>query len=397
LNPGFHVLIPYNTDAPIYHFPAATIGLIAVNTLVFIVTVQADPQNVVPWILQFGAGLHPLQWVSNIFLHAGFLHILGNMFYLWGFGLVVEGKLGWWRFLLVYLAIGAISSAIEQLAMLDAQGGGALGASGAIFGLMVIALVWAPKNEMSCFFWILFHPMMIELPITVFATTYLVWQGIVAWLTHFSMSSAMLHLTGAAVGAVFGVVLLKLDYVDCEGWDLFAWWHDTMGARKEEAEQADQADQKMHDSTPRGPKPLDEALSLFLAGALRTRLANGDAAGAADLYQKQRAAQPAWKPSATDLLALIQLLHKQQLWKQSVAPMLDYLRQYPDPNARLRLTLAEILLDTRLGPAKALKVLAKVPTAQLMPEVEQRHKALLARAVQQQADADFEFADDEEV
>ncbi len=117
------MLVPYNTDAPIYHFPAATIGLIAVNTLVFIVTLQADPQNVAPWILQFGAGLHPLQWVSNIFLHAGFLHILGNMFYLWGFGLVVEGKLGWWRFLLVYLAIGAISSGMEQVAMLDGTGG----------------------------------------------------------------------------------------------------------------------------------------------------------------------------------------------------------------------------------------------------------------------------------
>ena len=44
-----------------------------------------------------------------------------------------------------------------------------------------------------------------------------------------------------------------------------------------------------------------------------------------------------------------------------------------------------------------LKVLAKVPTSQLMPDVEQRHKVLLARAVQQQAEADFEFADDEEV
>ena len=48
----------------------------------------------------------------------------------------------------------------------------------------------------------------------------------------------------------------------------------------------------------------------------------------------------------------VEALHKQQLWKESIPPMLDYLRQYPDPNARLRLTLAEILLDANLGPRK---------------------------------------------
>ena len=131
---------------------------------------------------------------------------------------------------------------------------------------MAISLVWAPKNEMSCFLWVFIRPIMFEAPITVFATSYLVWQGIVAWLTSFSMSSAMLHLTGAAVGAVFGVALLKLDYVDCEGWDLFAWWHDTLGARKENAEEAER---KKQVKPPPGPKPPDEALSQFLTSALR--------------------------------------------------------------------------------------------------------------------------------
>ncbi len=60
------------------------------------------------WGLTHGEGLHPVQWVTNNFLHGRIFHLVGNMIFLWGFGLVVEGKLGWWRFLLVYMGIGIL-------------------------------------------------------------------------------------------------------------------------------------------------------------------------------------------------------------------------------------------------------------------------------------------------
>ncbi len=255
------MLIPYNTDAPLYHIPFGTVGLIVANCVIFWFTSHADARAVEPWMLQFGKGLHPVQWISGSFLHAGYLHIVGNMFYLWGFGLVVEGKIGWWRFLTLYLTISVIHGAIIQTVMLGGQGA-ALGASGVIFGLMAISLVWAPKNEMSCFLWFI-RPVMIELPITVFATTYLILQIALAWWTHFSMSSEVLHLTGAAVGAPIGIGLLKLKLVDCEGWDLFAVMRDQHGAAPgktplaTEPEPAPQA------------KPLDEEMAGFLTTALR--------------------------------------------------------------------------------------------------------------------------------
>ena len=62
-----------------------------------------------------GDGIHPLQWLTNNFLHAGFFHLAGNMIFLWTFGLVVEGKLGWWAFLLVYLGLGVGESAGMQI------------------------------------------------------------------------------------------------------------------------------------------------------------------------------------------------------------------------------------------------------------------------------------------
>ena len=125
------MLIPYSTDAPLYHLPIATVSLIVVNTLVFIPLATLEPEQVqayvVPWILSHGDGLHPLQWLTSNFIHGGFLHLLGNMFSLWAFGLVVEGKIGWWRFLAVYFGIGIVQCGIEQVLALGAAGGGSFG------------------------------------------------------------------------------------------------------------------------------------------------------------------------------------------------------------------------------------------------------------------------------
>ena len=101
-------LIPINTDAPLYHFPYATIGLIVVNTVCFVATgFGMNDRLQEPWLLQYGDGLNPLEWIPAAFAHGGFMHLIGNMFFLWGFGLVVEGKLGWRIFIPLYLGMAA--------------------------------------------------------------------------------------------------------------------------------------------------------------------------------------------------------------------------------------------------------------------------------------------------
>ena len=388
------MLIPYNTDAPLYHIPVGTVGLIAVNAVVFFgFTMNAAPSQVEPWMLQFGKGIHPIQWETNNFLHADIIHILGNMIFLWGFGLVVEGKLGWWRFVPLYLLIGAIYGAIVQIGMLDYQGQsrGALGASGVIFGLMMISLVWAPKNEMSCAFILFLRPIMVDVPITVFATTYFIWQGVAAWLTGFSMSSAMLHLVGGVVGAAFGVALLKLGWVDCEGWDLFSI------IKGREGVPADKLPAATEGNAAPPPEVLDEKLAQFLASAVRNRLRTGDAAGAVQFYQKQRELHPAWTLAAADLMALVQSLHQKKLWSESVGPMFDYLRQFPKDSLRARLKLAQILIDSEHRPGKALRLLAKIDRDDVPAELRAAHLKLVARAEQMKAESGFELADEADV
>ena len=110
------MIIPYSTDAPIYYFPWMTVGLIVVNAITFVVTGQGYHSQ--GWMLTYGRGLHPLEWIAYSFLHFGAIHLIGNMFFLWSFGIVVEGKLGWWKFLAVYLGIGICGGILIQTAML---------------------------------------------------------------------------------------------------------------------------------------------------------------------------------------------------------------------------------------------------------------------------------------
>src|SRR5438045_2832212 len=126
------MIIPYSTDAPIYHFPIATLVVIVANVAVHIVWSFLPPEVAEPYAMVLGEGLHP---------------------FLWSYGIIVEGKIGGFLFLLSYLGIGTVHGAVIQAAYLHAaEPSHVVGASGIIFGLMAIAMVWAPVNELSCFY-----------------------------------------------------------------------------------------------------------------------------------------------------------------------------------------------------------------------------------------------------
>jgi len=215
------VPIPISTDAPIYHFPFATIALMLANFVCFVVTGGGDPDRTMPWVLEWGH-VNPVEWVTSMFAHAGIGHLIGNLFFLWGFGLVVEGKIGWWRMLATYMAIGIVQAAFIQVIMLPWHVGGALGASSAIMGLMAISLVWAPKNDLKVFLFLAFRPLVFDVTIMWYSVFYLGWE-LVVWslFDQMGMGTAALHLSGAMFGFAAGVLFLKKGWVDCENWDLF--------------------------------------------------------------------------------------------------------------------------------------------------------------------------------
>jgi membrane associated rhomboid family serine protease len=294
------IIIPYGTDAPVYHFPWATIVLIVANGLSFFLTGYGYLND--GWLLQYANGLHPLEWVAYNFLHFGILHLVGNMFFLWVFGIVIEGKLGWWKFLGVYLGIGILGGFIIQSVMQfyphpadlddtfgsadpvwslfepksanaqdvrgkDTQGRkskwsrpvweleaekqkekaqqkqihreilkhskyGAGGASLAVFGLLGIVLIWAPKNEVSCFYWIAFKAGNFNIEYIYFCSLKigLEFLGAIFGRRGFEVTSEVGHAIGACIGLLTGIAFIKLALVDCENWDIFAYLQNKHGS-----------------------------------------------------------------------------------------------------------------------------------------------------------------------
>jgi membrane associated rhomboid family serine protease len=118
--------------------PVATIGLIVVNVIVFLLERGGDGST---WVFREGAltgiGVHDGQWWrvgTSVFLHANVLHILFNMYALWLLGGAFERYVGTWRFLAVYVVSGISGSAGALL--LTNEFTATVGASGATFGLM---------------------------------------------------------------------------------------------------------------------------------------------------------------------------------------------------------------------------------------------------------------------
>jgi membrane associated rhomboid family serine protease len=421
------MILPYGSDAPLYHLPIVTGAMILLNVLAYLglgaLEAQMDEEDFAflanQLILQYGT-FKPWQWITSNFMHAGFLHLLGNMFCLWGFGLVVEGKIGWWRFLLVYLGIGVTQCAVEQTLMLFADEGGSLGASAIIYGLMAMCMVWAPENEMNCFLLIGFRPTTMDIPLYslgVFFVFIELLTGLIAGLT---FGSQVLHLMGAGIGFGAGVVMLKKDWVDCEGWDLFNVWAGTQHkARDEQAEAAArmvrEAESRRLADLAGGPgraaaaeqtrlsagdlfqtaEPLTEPVDRHQVLAdMRQAIAHSDPRTAFACFE-QIAGDP-FSPDLpeAELLKIIALFHQQKLWSASIPALVRYLQCFQASEPQIRLWLARILIQAENRPAQALAVLAKLNATLLKQEDRQLVAKLRARARQLQAESPREIVQD---
>ncbi len=198
------MLIPWTAETWLDRYPWATIGLIAVNSAVFFATGMGSAEGIVAWGLEFGNGLHPLQWVTSFFMHANIAHLVGNMLFLWVFGMIVEARLGWYRFLAAYLALGISAAAAAQMMTFWFDQGFAVGASAAIFALLGMALIWAPDTEIECH-WIVGgfgYMRWAEVGVSVLwmAIVYIGLNAFAAWRYGFRPNSAAAHTSGVRTG-----------------------------------------------------------------------------------------------------------------------------------------------------------------------------------------------------
>lgn len=133
------MLIPYRAKNPPERFPYVTVSLIALNTLIFLLTCNGSLEvrdDIVARFAVSHANLSPITLLTAMFLHGSVLHLVGNMLFLWIFGAAVEGRLRPLRYIAVYLFAGAIGGLLSDFVtgLIDPDTPN-LGASGAIMGL----------------------------------------------------------------------------------------------------------------------------------------------------------------------------------------------------------------------------------------------------------------------
>ncbi len=174
------LILPLYDDNPPRRVPAVTYGLIALCTIVFLwqegqgaraERAIALAYGMVPAVLFGTAELpHRLQlvppWatlVTSMFLHGGWLHLLGNMLYLWLFGRGVESALGAGRYLVFYLLCG-VAAALAQAFTDPGSELPMIGASGAIAGTLGAYLVLYPRGNVVVFVWIFIFVRLFSVP-----------------------------------------------------------------------------------------------------------------------------------------------------------------------------------------------------------------------------------------
>ncbi len=142
-------------------------------------------------------GLDPdnyLPLLTNTFMHAGYLHLIVNMWTLWLFGAPLEGRLGRWRFLGFYLLCGAVGSLGHLAFNLDSRIP-ALGASGAIAGVLGGYTWLFPRARVAVVQPIFFFPLVLHLP-AVFYTG--LWFAVQVFQGTAQLSAAQ----GGAMGGI---------------------------------------------------------------------------------------------------------------------------------------------------------------------------------------------------
>ena len=155
-------MIPLRSSERTYSTATVTLVLIAINLLVFFYELTLSGWRLNYFIASYGIvpdHFNIFSLLTSMFIHGGFLHILGNMWFLWVFGRGIEDILGHAKFLFFYLACGLAAGIIHVLVNASSPVP-TVGASGAIAGVMGAYLIKFPRARIVTL-----------VPIIIFITT----------------------------------------------------------------------------------------------------------------------------------------------------------------------------------------------------------------------------------
>jgi membrane associated rhomboid family serine protease len=215
-------MIPIRDTVPSRNYPVVNTAIIGINILVFLLQKAQGPglekfvylyglvpaRYSIPEIASyFSPGIQLFSLFSFMFLHGGWLHLIGNMWSLWIFGDNVEDNIGSLRYLAFYLLCGILSGLFHLAFNLNSSVP-TIGASGAIAGVMGAYIILYPRSKILTLIPIFFIPWFIEIPAFIFLA---IW-----FLIQFANAAASSAASGGVAwwahvgGFVVGMALIKL-------------------------------------------------------------------------------------------------------------------------------------------------------------------------------------------
>jgi len=203
-------MFPIRDTQPSYSKPVVTIVIILLNVLVFLFMLTLDPWTRNAFISAYGLVPEHFAWanvLTSMFLHGGWMHLIGNMWFLWIFGDNVEDILGHGKYLIFYLACGAAAALMQVLLTTDPRVP-MVGASGAIAGVMGAYLLKFPHSRILSIVPIIFFFTTLEVPawlmlIYWFGTQFFNGVGTIAY-SHVSQGGVAFfaHVGGFVAGCI---------------------------------------------------------------------------------------------------------------------------------------------------------------------------------------------------
>jgi membrane associated rhomboid family serine protease len=191
-------------------WPVVTVGLIAANAWVFWLELEYGQRFVylhsaIPARIAAGRGWGTI--LTAMFLHAGWLHIIGNMVFFWAFGPAMEEAMGRVRFLAFYL-VGGVAAMTAQVLAMPASRVPNLGASGAIAAVMGAFIVTYPRDRIKTAIFFLLFVRIAFVPASLLIGVWFVLQlfsaGQVAGTVQSGGVAYMAHVGGFLFGVVTG-------------------------------------------------------------------------------------------------------------------------------------------------------------------------------------------------
>lgn len=216
-------MFPLYDENPTRITPYFTYGLIGMNIIVFIHEVSLSNAQLSQFLSQYAVIPQELttnlsgEWITlftSQFLHGGWWHLISNMLFLWVFGNNIEDRLGHFKYLIFYLACGALAASCQWFIGMNSEIP-SLGASGAISGVLGAYIIRFPHAKVITLVFLGFFITTIRIPALFIIGLFFV-QNVISGLATLQTAAHMTVQSGGVAywahigGFVFGIILAPL-------------------------------------------------------------------------------------------------------------------------------------------------------------------------------------------